>query len=276
MKTFFAKNYVLLLLVSFFIVSCSEDNDTPTEINFSAEDTTRAAQADNAAEGALTVLENGYAETEEGRSSNNSFFPPECTTITISPDGNGGGNIVLDFGDGCQLNNGAFVTGSILLEYGPIESATRTINYTYTNFTYNNNGVTGGGEIFRELSNENGNPQSTINAAITVSFPNTTVTATRTGLRIAEWVAGVGSGTWTDNVYNITGNWNTELTNGFTRSGVVSETLVRELSCQYLVSGVLDLQQNNFTAQLDFGDGDCDNQATFIFNGEEFPIILGD
>ena len=262
------------LFAGVLLTGCSKDDDSgdTNTLNFSAENTARAAQADNIVEGTLNIMENGYVEVEEGRNSSVSFFP-SCTVITIMPNGDGG-TIILDFGDGCKLNNGATVAGIINLEYGPFENGSRTINYTFEDFTYNNHGVTGGGEIVREISNQNGNPQSTVNESIIVSFDGTNITATRDGLRIAEWVEGVGSGTWMDNIYHITGNWSTVFSNGFTRTGEVTETLVRELSCLYLVSGTLEIQQEGFTGAIDWGNGECDNLATLIVNGQEYPIIL--
>ncbi len=262
------------LFAGILLTGCSKDDDSgdTNTLNFSAENTARAAQADNIVEGTLNIMENGYVEVEEGRNSSVSFFP-SCTVITIMPNGDGG-TIILDFGDGCQLNNGATVAGIINLEYDPFENGSRTIDYTFEDFTYNNHGVSGGGEIVREISNQNGNPQSTVNESIIVSFDGTNITATRDGLRIAEWVEGVGSGTWMDNVYHITGNWSTVFSNGFTRTGEVTETLVRELSCLYLVSGTLEIQQEGFTGAIDWGTGECDNLATLIVNGQEYPIIL--
>ncbi|GEQ87046.1 hypothetical protein ULMS_25540 [Patiriisocius marinistellae] len=266
--------YVAMFCFALVFTSCEKDEDqeTETQFNFSAEDNLRAAQADNATDGALNIVENGYVEAEEGRSQINSFFN-ECAIITIQPNGNGG-SIVIDFGEGCQLNNSSIVSGIINMDYGAIVGGTRTINYQFENFIYNSNSVTGGGEILREIANNNGNPQSTINESIVIGFPNTSVTATRTGLRVAEWVAGVGSGTWQDNVYNITGNWDTQLTNGFNRSGLVTEKLVRKLSCSYLVSGLLEVTQNNFTGVINWGAGECDNLATLEVNGQVYDIVL--
>jgi hypothetical protein len=263
------------LATTFLFVGCtsSDDSDPNEEVNFSAEDSQRAAQADNVVEGTFSIMESGYVEVEEEPDRTSASLFPPCTTITFTPNGNGG-TILLDFGEECQLNNGSVVSGTITLEYGPFTAGTRTITYSFGDFTYNENGVEGGGEILREIANTNGNPQSTINEEIIVSFPNTTVTATRNGLRVAEWVEGIGTGTWLDNVYHITGNWDTVFTNGFQRSGEVTETLVRKLNCLYLVSGVLEVQQDGLTAAIDWGDGDCDNLATFIFNGQEYPLIL--
>lgn len=275
MKTYAKKTTLFSILLSgLLLFSCSnnDDSDDNNEINFSAENTARAAQTDNVVEGSFNIMEAGYVEAEEGRSNSVSLFPA-CATIEIMPNGNGG-MIVIDFGESCTLNNGANVSGRIEMDYGPLDGGTRTINYSYEDFTYNNNAVSGGGQIVRQIANQNGNPQSSATETIVVSFPGTDVTATRDGSRVIEWVEGVGSGTWVDNVFNITGNWNTELSNGFSRSGEVTQALVKKLSCIYLVSGVLEIQQEGLTGSIDWGEGNCDNQATLIFIGQQFPIVL--
>jgi len=265
----------MFLVLSMTFIACDkDDNDdtVDTGIDYSALETARAAQADNTVEGTFNLLENIYVESVDGRSSTVSLFP-SCALITIQPSGEGG-TILVDFGNGCQLNNGVLVSGMVEIVYFPLVAGTRQIEYTFVNFTYNGNGVSGGGEILREVANQDGNPQSTLNSAITVSFPNSEVTASREGLRIAEWIEGVGSGTWVDNAYRITGNWTTTFSNGFERSGEVISPLVRELSCLYLVSGIIEVQQEGFTASIDWGDGSCDNMATLIIEDLEFPIIL--
>ncbi len=276
MKFNLFKLYFAILFVNVFLFgSCSEDDTKASEtVNFSSEDSLRASKTDNIAEGTFNIIEQGFVENEsEGRGQSFVSVFSDCTEITVGIQGNGF-TILLDFGSSCTLNNGAIVSGSIFLEYGPLQNGTYTINYTLQDFTYNGNGVSGGGTILYEIANQNGNPQSTLNESINVSFPNTTVTATRNGIRISEWVAGVGSGTWVDNVHHITGNWQTEFTNGFERSGLVTETLVRKLACPYLVSGVLEVTQDGVTSAIDFGDGECDNQAVFIYNGQEYPFTM--
>ncbi|NND63071.1 MAG: hypothetical protein HKN48_07725 [Flavobacteriaceae bacterium] len=263
---------IAVLALSLVIVSCNNDDDSDNNTTFSAENAALAAKTDATVDGTMNILETGYDENVDGNRNAASLFP-ECTVITIVTSGNGG-TITLDFGDGCQLNNGATVTGLIELQYGPIDGGTRTIDYTFQDFTYNNNGVEGGGQIVRTIANQDGNPQSTVNETITVSFPNTEVTATRVGERISEWVEGVGSGTWLDNVFHITGNWNTTFTNGFERDGEVTETLVWKLNCLYFVSGVIEVTQEGFTGGIDYGNGECDNLATLIINGQEYPIFL--
>ncbi len=262
--------FAFLLCFSFLLFSCSSDDENVEDVEFSQEDNKKATQVDMVFEGTLNIMETAYSEEEEGRSTG--FFPT-CAVISISQTGDNI-NLEIDFGTGCTLPDGTFVAGKILLSYGPIVNNTRIIDYTFDTFTYNQHPVSGGGQIERTLENQNGNPQSTVNETITVGFPESTVTATRTGLRISEWVEGVGSGNWFDNVFHITGNWNTLFSNGFNRSGVVVETLVKKTNCAYVVSGVIDIQQNGLSASLDYGDGECDNIVTLLFNGQQYIILL--
>ncbi|MEH6765595.1 MAG: hypothetical protein V7655_13915 [Aequorivita antarctica] len=269
------------LIVAFFsmgiflFTSCNKDeNDSSEEVNFSSDNSMRAAKTDNVTEATFNIIEQAFVENETGGRGITQFsLFSDCTTITVGNQGNVF-TILLDFGDSCTLNNGNVVSGSILLEYGPLVSGTYTVNYTFQDFVINGNGVSGGGSILYEIANQNDNPQSTVTESITVSFPNTTVTGTRNGTRISEWVEGVGSGTWLDNVYHINGNWQTEFTNGFERSGEVTETLVYKTACPYVVDGRLEVTQDGLTAAIDFGDGECDNMAVFIYNGQEYPFIM--
>ena len=46
------------------------------------------------------------------------------------------------------------------------------------------------------------------------------------------------------------------------------------MSCNYVVSGIVEISQEGFTGVLDFGEGICDNEATFTINGQEIIIYL--
>jgi len=265
-------------------VSCNKNDDSNGDdntINFSSENTAYAAQADNIAEGALNLAESGYVQIEEPGRMPNTIFP-DCVSITLSTSG-ANSIILLTFGTTdnngnpipCELHNGALAYGQIEMVCGQIFNGSRFIDYQYLDFTYNGNAISGGGTINRTIENANGNPASSVDESIDIAFTGTNVTGHREAIRIAEWVEGVGSGNWADNVYHIEGNWQTTLSNGFERNGEVTETLVRKLACLYFVSGAIEVTQEGLTGTIDFGDGICDPFATIIFNGQEFPVILG-
>jgi len=275
MKSIVIKTRMLTFLTVFFLfTSCSEDeNNTELETNedLTAMQTKQAADTDEVSTGAFNIIETAYVEIEEQGGRMTSLFP-DCVTITITSE-NGFTFITLDFGLGCELNNGNIVSGKIHISYGPIQNGTRTINYSFEDFIFNDKGIEGGGTIFREHSNAIGNPQSTFHKNIVVTFPEGLV-ATVDGTRVREWVEGVGSGTWMDNVYLVTGNWTIEFSTGHSRSALVTEALRREATCHYFVSGLLEITRNETTGVLNYGDGTCDNIAILTVNGKEYIIIL--
>ena len=277
MKTNFVKIGMLsCLAMVLFLSSCSEDDDAEvteetTTAELTAEQSKQSAEADKSADAVFNLMEMAYAEVEEDDGRSASLFS-DCVTITISTEG-GVTFVTLDFGFGCQLNNGAIVSGIINLTYGPVVAGTRNITYVFDDFTYNLKDIAGGGTIFRERNNANGNPQSTVNKALEITFPNGVV-ADLTGTRVAEWIEGAGSGTWMDNVFLITGDRQIVFSSGFTHDALVTEALRREATCPHFVSGVLELTRNNGSGTLDFGDGTCDNIAVLTIGNQEIIIIL--
>jgi len=261
--------------IALVCTSCSEDdaNDaTDNSADLIAEQSKQAAETDETSTEVFSIIENAYVEQEEEFGREVSFFP-DCVTIIVSSE-NGNIFIDLDFGEGCQLNNGHWVSGILHITYGAIQNGTRTLNYSFENFTFNNKGIEGGGTVFREYSNAAGNRQSTFHKNIEVSFEDGRV-ANVDGVRVREWVEGQGSGTWMDNVYEVTGNWEIVFNTGFSRTAIVTEVLRREATCLYFVSGTLDVTRSLGEGVFDFGNGECDNKATLTVNGIEHSIILG-
>ena len=128
--------------------------------------------------------------------------------------------------------------------------------------------------MLKQRSNDNGNPQYTHTLDLTITWPNG-LEASHEGTKIREWIEGHGSGIWSDNVFEITGNWTTNFVNGNSHSYLVVIPLRREVICHYFVSGSIDVERTNFSGVLDYGEGDCDNQATFTFDsGEVIDITL--
>lgn len=274
MKLAKIKTGVLTLLSVFFLItSCSKDNETQetTSADLSAQQEKLAADTDEATQSVLTVIESAYTEQEEESGRNTSLFS-DCVTITISTE-NGVVFKTLDFGLGCELQNGDILSGKINITYGPIQNGTRTITYSFDGFVINDKGIEGGGTLYRERHNAVGNPQSTFHKNIVVTHPDGVV-ATINGTRVREWIEGVGSGTWVDNVILVTGNWSQEFSTGFTRSAFVTEALRREATCPFFVSGLVEVSRNDIDGELDYGDGTCDNVALLTVNGVEHLIHL--
>ncbi|RZW43869.1 MAG: hypothetical protein EX263_11155 [Flavobacteriaceae bacterium] len=263
--------------ISLFIVGCSKDepvNDDPQQQDYS--EVSRSAEIDLASDAmddiALDVYET-QEMSEQGRAVAN-FNLPDCVTITVVIEQNYR-EITIDFGtEGC-LVHGNILKGKIILTYTRNPEAQEVyITKSLEDFYFNAKNIQGGKTILKQLSNENGNPQFTKTSDLTVIWPNG-AQASRGGIKIREWVEGFASGIFSDNVFEITGNWSTTFVNGNTHNYEVIIPLRREVICYYFVSGSIDVERTNFSGVFDFGEGDCDNMATFTFDtGEVVDIVL--
>ncbi|MEO1031878.1 MAG: hypothetical protein AAFX55_10765 [Bacteroidota bacterium] len=277
--SFLKAGVLCLLVLGLVFTSCSNDNETSETEAQLAEDTIeveRSAeidQVDTILGGLVIDAYEGQELSESGRGTYISGIP-ECVTITIVAE-QGYREVTLDFGtEGCIIN-GHLIQGQIVFDYTrDTEAQQIMINYNLVDFYFDAKHIIASRSILKERSNDNGNPQFTHDLSITVIWPNG-VQASREGTRIREWVEGFGSGVFSDNVFEITGNWTATFVNGNTHTYEVMMPLRREVICTYFVSGTFDVQRTNFGGLFDYGEGDCDNQATFTFNnGTEVPITL--
>jgi hypothetical protein len=273
------KNGVLSLAVLGLIFTSCSSNAEPIETENQLEDTLevkRSAEIDQV-DNVLGDLIIEVYEVEESNVADRDSQTrdiPECVTITVIAQ-QAYRQWTIDFGtEGCIIR-GHLLKGQIVFDYTRDSEAQQVmINYNLVNFSFDAKSIIGSRSILKELSNENGNPQFTHDLSITVIWPNG-LQASREGNRIREWVEGFGSGVFSDNVFEITGDWTATFVNGNTHAYEVLMPLRREVSCPYFVSGAFDVQRTSFGGLFDFGQGECDNQATFTFNnGQEIEITL--
>ncbi|MBR9844860.1 MAG: hypothetical protein GYB35_01545 [Algicola sp.] len=275
-----SRNLIALAASLIVFASCSnEDSNAGNEEQ--SEDTTelrRAAEVDVASETLSDIIIDVF-EAEENESldrlaNDSNSMIPDCVTITVVAQ-QGFREVTLDFGsEGCVIN-GHLIQGQIVFSYTrDIENQETLISYQLIDYYFDAKQVIGSSTILRQLSNDNGNPQFTHTLGFTVIWPNG-VQASRAGMKVREWIEGFGSGDFSDNVFEVTGNWTTTFVNGNTHTYDVLTPLRREVVCSYFVSGSVDVQRTFFGGTFDFGDGDCDNQATFTTNnGNVIGIIL--
>lgn len=277
------KAWMLLVAVGFVFTACSNNDADEQEDAQDYEEVALSSEIDRASDIMDDIAIQVYEDQEEGETggantdgdldrSTNMF--PDCVTITVVIEAMSR-EITIDFGtEGCVINGNTF-KGKIILSYTRNPEAQQiTISKTLENFYFNNKNIVGGKTIVKVLSNENGNPQFTKTTDITVIWPNG-AQASRNGVKVREWVEGFGSGVWSDNVFEVTGNWTTTFINGNTHSYEVLIPLRREVICYYFVSGSIDVERTNFSGVFDYGEGECDNNATFTFdNGTVIDITL--
>lgn len=254
--------YGMLLLAVLMIFSCKKDEspEFAEEQTFDVAELKASDESELISEEVLNIAEDVYA-TDEIMETSKSFYSsdylPDCVTITTVVTSTSKEK-TIDFGEGCELPNGNVLSGIIYLSYlKDMDLATKTLSLDLENFVFNGVAVEGNAAIERMRSNANGNPQAEAVASFSGEWPDGS-TASFTGNRTREWIEGFGTGFWGDNVFLISGigTYTGKLGNVFTKETITP--LRRELSCRFIVSGILEITRNDASASLDFGDGNCD------------------
>ncbi|MDH7445114.1 hypothetical protein [Aquimarina sp. 2201CG14-23] len=267
-------------LIAFFsvvLIGCDSEELTD-QLNIDGIDSEEAAltaKIDDGSEVLSDLTLQGFEDEENLTKGPNNRFLPDCATVTVVLTSTSK-NVTIDFGtEGCEVRSGHIIKGKILMSYEiNIEAMSLVINYSLEDFFIDDVQFAGSRTITRLKSNDNSNPEYTMNLDFTITFADGTQ-ASRTGNKTREWIEGAFNGNWGDNVFLITGAWQTNFANGNTHSTTITTPLRREASCRFLVSGVVELVRTNFSGSLDYGDGSCDNKAVFTnADGEEREILL--
>lgn len=273
----------LMLATALTVVSCTNEETASDELTNTGDEVISATElqfsdeSEMISEEVTTIAEDVYATDEISMTSKADYQSdhlPDCVTITtVVTDTTR--EKTLDFGEGCELPNGNLLSGIIHLSYAKdMELASKTIALSLENFTFNGVSVEGSADILRVRSNDNGNPQGTANATFNATWPEGD-TASFEGTRTREWIEGYGSGFWGDNVFLITGKRTYVGREGNVFMKEVISPLRREMSCRFIVSGILEISRNDNTASLDFGDGSCDAKGVLTQpDGTETEIFL--
>ena len=293
MKT---KILILSMVLSVMTISCSKDkNDDNT--NITPEEASINSKLDIATDDAIDVISEQETNTYTNNTNKGAFespaniYAPACLTVTRNPDFGTALTVgqtvtkTLDFSaTGCTLPNGNIVKGQIVISFVYEPNATsHTVTFTFNNFYHNNIKINGTKTYTRTMTpttpNSASHPIVTVNIDLTATLPDGRV-FTRTGQRVREFIAGYGNSTIADDQHSVTGSWTTTFPNTTTQTATITTPLLLKMSCisaqkPIIVQGVITYVRGSHTATLDFGDGTCDNIATFTKNGVTVQIVIG-
>lgn len=272
---------ILLGSLMLTYVSCSTESSVEEDLTsaevISSTELKYSDETEMVSEELMAIAEDVYTADEIGSTSKMNYtsgYMPDCVIVSVILTQNTK-EVVLDFGEGCELSTGNTVSGTVNLSCSlDLEAASNTIEMTLDGFTFNEVAIDGEAQILRVRSNENGNPQGTSNGFFEATWPSGE-TASFTGTRTREWIEGYGSGFWGDNVFLITGKRTYIGREGNEFVKEVTTPLRRELSCRFIVSGVLEISRLGNSVSLDFGDGSCDAKGTLTYSdGAEEEVVL--
>jgi hypothetical protein len=278
------------------ITSCKKENSTavPTDENSTETNATLDAvssdeETDAAYEDVFNItasMNTGQVGEDLGLGANVSGLfmlggrtdsTPHCFTITVVP------NIphvfpktvTIDFGTGCLCRDGKYRSGKIVSIYtGKMvvpgsKVSTSFIGYNVDSFSIAGTHITEN----TSTSNLQGWKVSVINGKVTNTSSGKW--RQRNSVKQVTQVAGNGTpGFPLDDVYHITGGATGSNSAGHHWTTLIVEPLVKKFTCPWIVKGKARITRDTKEGLLDYGNGDCDNQAIIYINGIPHPITL--
>ncbi|MFC1733998.1 hypothetical protein ACFL6I_27155, partial [candidate division KSB1 bacterium] len=203
-----------------------------------------------------------------------------CATITITPfDTISWPKIlIIDFGiNNCLCNDGKYRRGKIVCTItGRYRDSLTVITDSLDNFYLNNYHIQGVKIVTNRGHNSNGYLNYSVEVYNARIFTLTGVIQWNSS-RTREWVYGEYTpwpNIW-DDVYLITGSASGNNRFGNSFSIDIQSPLRVEIGCKWIVSGTLQINPiGNTFGVIDYGPGNCDDQAIITVNGKNYPFTL--
>ena len=274
-----------ILICSFIalsaLFSCSDDEKGSNDPGIEGTDTALLRASTSYDQLTAIDLRTAFevlAESAQNRTTN-VLVPselPECAVMTevTGPNDTFPKTYTIDFGDSCT-HNGITRSGILVFTLDNdfyVNGSTLTISHE--NYTLNGYGIEGE-VVYVNQSSSLFNPEWT--STITngeVTNPDGEIFI-HNGTRAVQQIGGVTTPEdWSDNIYkSVSGNHIVTKPNGANLTATILSPIIKDASCDYASEGSVTLQGETLDGVLDFGNGDCDNQATYTHSDGEVDIV---
>lgn len=272
---FVRRNVYFLSFLTLLVLTSCESNETNGIITdeLTAEETVNDVLVDDISSDVEDILDDDAVITEvAGRGMNPPNHHPDCVIRTIEETANGA-IVTLDFGDGCEGKRGNVFAGKIVITYVRADGEFSK-SVAFEGFSINDNIINGSISVSKVKENTSGNPERTYTIDLTINLA-TGETITKKGEKIKEMIEGHDTDDRGDDVFLISGYWDSVNKNGVAKKATITTSLRREYACKYIVSGVIEITKGERTYTLNFGDGTCDNVAIVTdASGNSWEITL--
>ena len=263
-KPFFKTKIIALFLAAGIVVtSCSDDdsnNQRTTEI------TQQEVLKNIKIEEISNFIDGMTMNNLSLNRSNPSLFSKnvnnDCFVFEATQNG-----YTLSFSE-CDLGDGIIVNGSMSVVVTVNDNAV-TSTITFNNLNYGGNQINGTKSSIYSLNTTGGSLSYSVTSNLSINLADGS-TASENGTKTYE-IDGLGTA---EASYTISGSWNITV-NEDSYTLIADPSLQGSFDCEYIKAGILTLTKNGLSAQVDYGDGTCDNKATIIYpDGTEVEIEL--
>ncbi len=266
--------FTVMMAALLMFSSCKKNNPVDNDFSAVKDDAFAESTFDNV----TNLADEAYALSTNGHfKSSDNIFLGDCATVTLDTT-TFPYEMTIDFGDtNCLGTDGRYRRGKIIVTFtGRYWRPGTIITTTFDEYYVNDNQVEGTKVVTNNGFNDAGNMNWDIAVNGMITLANGEGTITWNSQRNREWIEGISTpfNRW-DNIYLITGDAHGERANGLHWTRQITNPLRIELACRFIVSGTVKvIPEGKPVRILDFGDGNCDNEATVTVNGNTYTIYL--
>ena len=204
---------------------------------------------------------------------------PDCASVSITAaeDGDFPKTIVIDYGEGCLGKTGLQKRGIITINMtDSIIDPGAVYTITFDGMTIGNRVIEKSATITNEGQNDAGNWLITSQFTVTSTrvSESTTMVMVRKFTEQKEWLNGFDTPDTKDDQFRKTGGGTMTLNGDLKFERNIITPLLRNRTCMFPLSGVIEITRDGEMMTIDFGDGDCDNIALVTKDGEDEEIEL--
>jgi hypothetical protein len=263
MKTL--KQAFLTVMVVFFVFGCDK-NETLTAVDneyLTQEVISEGLMMDiDFLTEEVVFTQFGYLKSA---GSENDFFESTCPAVTYDRVSKPA-KMTLDFGNGCTGRDGKVRSGKIVIT-STFERFSSSKEKKYENFKVDGTKIEGFTRHTTAIDKDLFSRVSVNEEDLKMTSPENKVTS-RKGKMTREYQFGRIAGRLDDKMVS----WGevTSVRDGVTIKKTIQEKtpLVFLMKCKQVVSGIMNMVSGSESWKVDYGKGECDNEATVTKNGE--------
>jgi hypothetical protein len=265
MQTLFktATKFILLSGLALLVLNCNKESDSVGIIEqVTSSEVVTILETDGISSAADTIITDIFQNGQTSKSAQKE----DCYVTEFSDTG-----YSVTF-DNCSVNGSNNITGTLLVTYKEGQETT-AFTTNYVNLAIDGYLINGSRDFTMNSNTMGESAAFTIVSDMKITLDDDSV------------IEEMGTKTFainfdTENFLNsgltIEGNW-TVKAEGNVYVIAIKSALEASFACDYIGKGVMEIEKNGLKADVDFGDGTCDDKATLTYpNGTSEEISLKD
>jgi len=166
----------------------------------------------------------------------------------------------------CVFEGNDAVNGSIRAEY-ILDGNDIGLKITYIDLSVGNNQISGTRKMYFDVSQQMGQTSILVESDVQIGLEDGTLILEE-GSKVIWYDENTSEG----QKITIDGEW-TVTSDGRTFNVIIEENLETILPCEYIGKGRMVISENESVVSIDFGNGECDDMATFTAPNGDIKVI---